>query len=57
MTSILEKHYTNDFEIWLNSDDVVKVSLNCYIEQTTQWKKEFTYSEIRDFFTTQYVND
>ena len=35
---------------------VLKVSKNRYIEQTTQWKKLFTKTELINFFIREFKN-
>ena len=44
----------NDFIEWLNSDNVIKQDNNTYLEQTTQYRKLFTYNEIFKFFIKEY---
>lgn len=43
-----------EFETWLQSDNVVKVGEDKYKEQTTQWKKEFTRFQLKQFFIREF---
>jgi hypothetical protein len=45
-----------DFNEWINSDNVIQKGEDKFIEQTTQWKKEFTRAELREFFEREYNN-
>jgi hypothetical protein len=39
---------------WIKNGNVVKVSKNRYLEQSTQWKKLFTKSELIEFFQKEF---
>jgi|TARA_Y100000361_G_scaffold4671_1_gene4054 hypothetical protein len=41
---------------WLKSNNVVKLDNNKYIEQTTQWKKEFTLKELKAYYKKEFIN-
>lgn len=43
-----------EFEKWAKSDNVVKVGDDLYKEQTTQWKKEFTRFQLKNFFIREF---
>jgi len=45
------------FDEWLNSDNVSKVGEDAYKEQCTQWKRTFTYEELKVFFITEFKCD
>ena len=46
--------YSLEFENWLHSDNVVKQSHDVYVEQTTQWKKKFSLSELKQFYIKEF---
>ena len=43
----------NDFNYWLNSDNVIKVNKG-YKTQCTQWKHVYTLSELTDYYKKEY---
>ena len=43
-----------NFEIWRDSDNVVKTSENGYKTQCSQYGKEFTESELKAYFIKEY---
>ena len=48
--------FTEEMITWMKAGNVVKVSKNRYIEQTTQWKKLFTKKELINFFIREFKN-
>lgn len=50
------KRFDEDMNMkkWLKSDNVVKLDNNKYIEQTTQWKKEFTLKELKAYYKKEF---
>lgn len=44
-----------NFTWWLNSDNVEKLN-DGYITQCTQWRKVFTFKEIREYYQKEYEN-
>ena len=44
------------FKKWMKEGNVEKVGADLYTEQTTQWKKQFTLSELKKFFIKEYIN-
>ena len=40
---------------WMNDGNVEKIGEDTYIEQTTQWKKEFTMVELEKFYMKEFV--
>jgi hypothetical protein len=52
----ITEHGDADFNEWINSDNVIQKGEDKFIEQTTQWKKEFTRAELREFFEREYNN-
>jgi hypothetical protein len=43
-----------EFKTFLKTDNVCLCWNDCYLEQTTQWRKRFSYNELKDFYTTEY---
>jgi hypothetical protein len=41
---------------WMNSDNVIKCGKDAYKEQCTQWKKVFTYEELKTFYIREFKN-
>ena len=39
---------------WMEDGNVEKIGENTYIEQTTQWRKKFTMSELIGFYNREY---
>jgi hypothetical protein len=44
-----------DFNVWFNDGNAIRQK-GYYLEQTTQWKKKFTLTELRNFYTKEYLN-
>jgi hypothetical protein len=44
------------FKEWRLDGNVIKVGVNEYIEQSTQWSKVFTYCELKKYFIREHVN-
>ena len=42
---------------WMNDGNVEKIGEDTYIEQTTQWKKEFTMVELEKFYIKEFVEN
>ena len=42
------------FRKWMNDGNVEKIGDDTYIEQTTQWRKKFTMSELIEFYTKEF---
>ena len=40
---------------WMNDGNVEKIGEDTYIEQTTQWKKEFTMVELEKFYMKEFI--
>ena len=40
---------------WMNDGNVEKIGEDTYIEQTTQWKKEFTMVELEKFYIKEFI--
>lgn len=51
-----DMEFTKEMQDWIKGGNVVKVSKNRYIEQTTQWKKLFTKTELINFFIREFKN-
>ncbi len=43
-----------EFENWMNDGNVVQVGEDTYLEQTTQWRKQFTLTELKEFYQKEY---
>lgn len=50
-----ERENDEQFNDWLNSDNVIKTGENQYKEHSTQWRKVFTLDELRAFFEREYL--
>ncbi len=48
---------TGEFKEWMDSDNVEYIGGNTYIEQTTQWRREFTLTELIEFYVKEYEVD
>lgn len=48
--------YQKDFEDFINSDNVIKVENNLYIEQYSQWKIKHTIEDLFLIFLIHYTN-
>jgi len=44
------------FNQWFNDGNAVKVGANKYVEQSTQYEKYFTLSELITFYKKEYLN-
>lgn len=51
----LEDDY-NRFEMWLSSDNVVKIEDNLYVEQSSQYRIKMTLSELYNYFIKEFIN-
>lgn len=54
---ILTKEQETQFKEWMEDGNVSKIDDNTYLEQTTQWRKEFTLDELKAFFKREYLSD
>ena len=43
-----------EFKDWMEDGNVEKIGEDAYIEQTTQWRKKFTMSELIGFYNKEY---
>jgi len=41
---------------WINSDNVVKIDIDQYVTQCTQYNRKFTYNELDSYFIKEYIN-
>jgi len=46
----------SDFNKWFNDGNALKIK-GGYIEQSTQWKKVFSYQELKEFYINEYLNN
>ncbi len=49
----MTKEY-QEFKEWMDDGNVEKLGDNVYVEQTTQWKKKFTLTELVAFYIKEY---
>ena len=42
---------------WMNDGNVEKIGEDTYIEQTTQWRKEFTMVELEKFYMKEFIEN
>lgn len=54
--SWIDREFDNEFNEWLNSDNVVKLSNGLYVEQVTQYKKAFTLYELKRYFYKEFID-
>lgn len=52
----ISKEIIQDFNDWIKSDNVVKIDFDLYVEQTTQYRKQFTKEELLNFFIKEFIN-
>tara|TARA_R110000772_G_scaffold251582_2_gene366652 strand:- start:504 stop:650 length:147 start_codon:yes stop_codon:yes gene_type:complete len=45
-----------DFKEWINSDNVIKVGINTYIEQSSQYKRYYTLEQLKEYFIKEFCN-
>jgi hypothetical protein len=45
------------FDEWIEDGNVCKIDEDKYIEQTTQWRIEFTLDELRKFYIKEFLQD
>jgi len=41
---------------WINDGNVEKIGEDVYVEQTTQWRKEFTMKELEKFYMREFID-
>ena len=49
------EEFTKEMLDWIDDGNVIKIGEDTYIEQTTQWVREFTKQELIDFFKREYL--
>jgi hypothetical protein len=45
---------TKEIELWMEDGNVVKIGVDRYIEQTTQWRCVFTLDQLITFFNREF---
>lgn len=55
--SILSSDEESDFVEWIEDGNAMLKKNGKWIEQTTQWRKEFTFDELKKFFKREYLNE
>lgn len=48
--------YSEDFEEWLQSDNVYKVKPNLYTTHESQWRINYTKPELYKYYKKEYNN-
>lgn len=48
--------WEDEFEAWLESDNVEKTSSGGYRTQCMLYKKEFSYEEVKEYYKKEYSN-
>ena len=41
---------------WINDGNVEKIGEDVYVEQTTQWRKDFTMKELEKFYMREFID-
>lgn len=54
--SWIDREFDNEFNEWLNSDNVIKLENGLYIEQLTQYQKVFTLYELKRYFYKEFID-
>ena len=49
----MTKEY-EEFKEWMDDGNVEKLGVDVYVEQTTQWKKKFTLTELVEFYIKEF---
>ena len=49
----MTKEY-KEFKEWMDDGNVEQLGDNVYVEQTTQWKKKFTLTELVEFYIKEF---
>jgi len=49
----MTKEY-EEFKEWMDDGNVEQLGDNVYVEQTTQWKKKFTLTELVEFYIKEF---
>tara|TARA_R110002074_G_scaffold375047_1_gene551540 strand:- start:67 stop:225 length:159 start_codon:yes stop_codon:yes gene_type:complete len=49
----MTKEY-QEFKEWMDDGNVEKLGNNVYVEQTTQWRKKFTLTELVRFYQKEF---
>ena len=55
MGDILTGIELEDFEAWIDDGNAYEKSPGVWVEQTTQYRKEFTSDELKLFFKREYL--
>ena len=46
-----------EFNKWYNDGNAIKIGVDKYVEQTTQYQKVFTLEELIEFFKKEYPTE
>jgi hypothetical protein len=55
--NILTPEQLEQFNEWTADGNASKIDDNLWLEQTTQWSKQFTTDELKEFFKREYLSD
>jgi len=55
--NILTSEELKQFNEWVADGNAAKIDDNIWLEQTTQWSKQFTTNELKEFFKREYLSD
>ena len=55
MGDILAGYELADFEAWIDDGNAYEKAPGIWVEQTTQYRKEFTLDELKLFFKQEYL--
>ena len=54
--SILDNFELEDFNAWIEDGNAYEAEEGVWVEQTTQFRKKFTYEELQLFFKREYLS-
>lgn len=57
LENFLNKKIHNNFQIWIISDNVIKIKKNNYKTQCTQYSKIFTKKELKEYYKKEYCSE
>ena len=55
MSDILTGYELADFQAWIDDGNAIEKAPGVWVEQTTQYRKEFTFDELKLFFKQEYL--
>ena len=48
--------FTEDIRLWIEDGNAEQLSNGNYVEQSSQWKKEFNKQQLIDFFVKEFLS-